>query len=154
MQFRCRHNRQGINFQDTDDVGSYAECFTVANAILCPKTGGQFDTTRPYVATLAFVAGPNAGCSMAKNGSTAMTLNRCAATDYGFFREAVKAAIASGALSKCLSSSFIDCTMFFLIVCVYLCGLFVVVVFGFLGKLSQTCLFTYIQCLLTTVHKL
>ena len=114
MQFRCRHNRQGINFQDTDDVGSYAECFTVANAILCPKTGGQFDTTRPYVATLAFVAGPNAGCSMAKNGSTAMTLNRCAATDYGFFREAVKAAIASGALSKCLSSSFIDCTMFFL----------------------------------------
>ena len=83
-----------------------------------------------------------------------MTLNRCAATDYGFFREAVKAAIASGALSKCLSSSFIDCTMFFLIVRVYLCGLFVVVVFGFLGKLSQTCLFTYIQCLLTTVHKL
>ena len=91
-----RRTRQGINFQDAVDVGAYAECFAVSRSVLCPKIDGKFETAFSYSASLFFVAGPNAGARGSRHGSMAMTLNRAAAADYIFFREAIKAAIASG----------------------------------------------------------
>ena len=76
--FRCVHlhsmrtsssgTRQGINFQETVDAGAYAECFAVPRAVLCPKSKGKFETGYPYTATLAFVAGPNAGARGSSKG--------------------------------------------------------------------------------------
>jgi hypothetical protein len=58
--------------------------------------------TRHFAPLKVFVAGPNAGAAGSPTGSTAMTLNKVAASgSYEFFRAAVKAAMSAGLDAWC-----------------------------------------------------
>ncbi len=81
----------------------YADASVVRDAeLVCksqhPPPPPRFVPSDKVVASLVFVAGPNAGCSQRPKGSTARTLNVKAIADYNFFRdsESIEAALRAG----------------------------------------------------------
>ena len=89
---------QGIDYRALADPRGYADAYVVRRAVLCGKSQSAFDPSSTVIASLVFVAGPNAGCSGRPTGSTARTLNRRASDErnYEFFRDSVKAALRAG----------------------------------------------------------
>jgi hypothetical protein len=91
---------QGVDYRALASPHGYADAWVVRRAVLCRKSQSppRFYPTDKFVASLVFVAGPNAGCSGRPTGSTARTLNRRASDErnYEFFRDSVKAALRAG----------------------------------------------------------
>ena len=91
---------QGVDYRTLGNPHGFADAWVVRNAQLCRKSQHppRFFATDKFVASLVFVAGPNAGCSGRPTGSTARTLNRKASDErhYDFFRDSVKAALRAG----------------------------------------------------------
>jgi hypothetical protein len=80
---------QGIDYAGTSDPRDYAHAWVVRDALVGRR-----------VATLVFVAGPNANGRIGRaGGSMQATLNKRAERSYGFFRAAVEMSVRAGLLA-------------------------------------------------------
>jgi len=93
---------QGVDYTSADDPWAYADAWVVRECKVCYKVVNgykcRFDFTKCAPCHLVFCSGPNCGAAGSPEGSMVRTRNRKAshASQYGFFKECVAAALRAG----------------------------------------------------------